>query len=142
MEAGEAGPAKKIDLKALLDKVPCFDGLPRKPPVNNHRADQGRPLDKQVRAWQQTLLHMLRLLTKVHLQSSGMDPEVRLLHAQGWQVLAELYHKLLEYRRECSVPGVASAQERGPLQPGRPQYGEVSGQHQSNERVKAVYVRR
>ena len=103
-------PAKKIDLKALLDKVPCFEGLPRKPPVNNHRADQGRPLDKQMRAWQQTLLHILRLLTKVHLQSSGMEPEVRLLHAQGWQVLAELYHKLLEYRRECSVPGVASAQ--------------------------------
>ena len=85
------------------------DGLPRKPPVTNHCADQGRPLDTQVRAWQQTLLNMLRLLTKVHLHSGGLEPDVWLLHAQNWQVLAELYHKLLDYRRECSVPGVSSA---------------------------------
>ena len=98
-------PTEKIDPKVLLDKVPCFDGLPRKPPVNNHRADQGRPLDKHVRAWQQTLLNMLRLLTKVHLHSVGLEPDVRLLHAQGWQVLAELYQKFLDHRRKCSVPG-------------------------------------
>ena len=56
---------------------------------------------------------MLWLLTKVHLLSGGLEPYVRLLHAQGWQVLAELYHTLLDYRRECSIPGVSSSQGNG-----------------------------
>ena len=69
-------PSKRIYWKALLDKVPCFDGLPRMPRVKNHHTDQGSHLDKQVRAWQQNLLNMLRLLTKVHLHSGGLEQDV------------------------------------------------------------------
>ena len=101
-------PAQKVDLPWLLEKVPYFEDLPEKPPVRSHRPGRGNPLDNQVVAWQQTLLHVLRLLAEVYLSSRSLAPEVRLLHAQGWQVLAELYHQLLEYRN--SVPGLSRAQ--------------------------------
>ena len=101
-------PARKIDLRSLLEKVPYFEGRPAKPPVRSHRTVQGCPLDSQVRAWQQTLLQVLRLLTQVHLFSGALAPDVLLLHAQGWQILAELYHQLLEYRT-AGIPGLSGA---------------------------------
>ena len=51
-------PAQKVDLPWLLEKVPYFEDLPEKPPVRSHRPGRGNPLDNQVVAWQQTLLHI------------------------------------------------------------------------------------
>ena len=53
---------RKLDLKSVLTTVPRFGQLPAAPPNNNHRGDGLLKKDKQEKAYQQTLLHSLRLL--------------------------------------------------------------------------------
>ena len=52
----------RLDVKALLDNTPCFEGLPSRPQDNNHSGDGKGRLDRSLKATQGSLLHLLRLL--------------------------------------------------------------------------------
>ena len=43
---------RRLDLKAILSKVPRFEGLPFKPPENNFRGDALKKEDRERKAWQ------------------------------------------------------------------------------------------
>ena len=57
---------RRLELKTVLDEVPIFDILPRRPPVNNHRGDGAKGIDRTIRTWQQTQLHVLRMLALLY----------------------------------------------------------------------------
>ena len=102
---------KKIDLKGLLDGVPPYDTLPRKPPVNNYRGHAGYRNDKVWRSWQQSILHVMRIQAKVlqEWQAVGPQAELHKTLAQSWQLQGELYMKILQARKEASLPGSVGA---------------------------------
>ena len=56
---------RRIDLKALLEEVPVFATLPRRAPANNYRVHGAYKNDKTLRAWQQTILQILRVQAEV-----------------------------------------------------------------------------
>ena len=99
-------PEGKLELKPILEKWPAFGDLPRKAPHNNYRSQKNSLVDRNVRTWQQTLLHCLRLHAHVHqaLQAKNV-PEHEVLLLQAWQLQAELYNKMSDYRKEQSIPG-------------------------------------
>ena len=50
---------RKLPLAALLEEVPRYNGIPFKPPEFNLG---GSRVDKSLKAWKQTVLHILRLM--------------------------------------------------------------------------------
>ena len=53
---------RHLDLKSVLTKIARFELLPSEPPENKFRGDAHKREDRERKAWQQTLLHTLRLL--------------------------------------------------------------------------------
>ena len=92
---------RKLDLPLVLQRVPKYDGVPARAPENNHRGDAKSPLDKQLRNYQNTVLHLVRLLGTAY--SGG--PNARVQFQQAWQLLGEVYLKLGNHRKELSIPG-------------------------------------
>ena len=93
-----------MDLKELLDQFPLYQGLPRRPPENNHKGDSKSTFDRQLRAQQQSLLHLLRMLTTVYSQlSQGIDAVSEFQMA--FALTAELYCKMEDSRKESSITG-------------------------------------
>ena len=105
---------RKLDLKTILAKIPRFEGLPSRPPENNFRGDAQKRDDRERKAWQQTLLHILRLLTAQYPEiKKTVDRETRVLFQQTFQLVAELEVKVESLRRESSIPG--STPQSGPV---------------------------
>ena len=102
-----------MDLKIVLHLVPKWDGLPLKPPENNHKMDSNNFADKQHKAWQQHILHCLRMYAAVYhgtFCGSGDAGFVKTLSQQRFQLLVELYQKLEIVRKETSIPGSSAEQ--------------------------------
>ena len=90
----------------MLTKIPRFEVLPSKPPENNFRADSHKREDRERKAWQQTLLHTLRLLVAQYVAlKAQVDKETLVLYQQTFQLVAELTAKVEATRREASIPG-------------------------------------
>ena len=100
--SGVQSGERKLDLKQVLGQYPRFAQFPAAAPTNNHRADGLSKTDKKEKAWQQTLLHALRMLATVYGQ---VQPEVHPGCQQLFQLLAELYMKIEGSRKEASLPG-------------------------------------
>ena len=84
---------RRLDMKTVLGSVPRFKGLPRQAPQNNHRYDSNSKQDKKERAWQQTLLHGLRLFSTVYLKLGEREQgqAVTVLVQQLFQLLYANY---------------------------------------------------
>ena len=105
---------RHLDLKSVLTKIPRFEGLPSKPPENNFRGDAHKREDRERKAWQQTLLHTLRLLAAQYVAvKAQVDKETLVLYQQTFQLVAELTAKVEATRREASIPG--STPQAGPV---------------------------
>ena len=100
--SGVQSGERKLDLKQVLGQYPRFAQFPAAAPTKNHRADGLSKTDKKEKAWQQTLLHALRMLATVYGQ---VQPEVHPGCQQLFQLLAELYMKIEGSRKEASLPG-------------------------------------
>ena len=105
--AGALSSQRHLYLKVVLDSVPRFAELPQRAPEKNYRkAGSGRS-DRQLKAWQQQVLHSLRFLAAIYVQyTSGGDQNLVVNQLQQlWQLLAEFYHKVEDARKEASLPG-------------------------------------
>ena len=89
----------RIEMRKLLEKYPMLRGLPRRAPENNMKGDSKKREDKFLKVIQQHLLHILRV--QAHLLASPSQATT----LQLWQYIAELYHKVLQERKELSLPG-------------------------------------
>ena len=98
---------RKFTLAHVLDSVPRFGDLPIKPPENNFRQQGKSTYDRQLRSYQQTLLHILRMLGAAYCSQEGLDSQT--FFRMGWQLLSELYLKLQTDRKEASIPGSTPA---------------------------------
>ena len=97
---------RRLDLKSLLEEVPIFRELPARAPENNVTAVARSPLDKVHRAWQQSLLHGLRLFAYLYTGMRHCEDHKFLEIAQKfWLHQCELYTKVENHRRERTVPG-------------------------------------
>ena len=98
---------RKLDLKTVLDKVPRYQDVAWRAPENNYRQDAKNSMDGTVKNWSQWTLHQLRFqLTVYHLLEEGQDVEtVRTLLQQQFQLTAELFQRMTNWRRERSLPG-------------------------------------
>ena len=57
---------RRLDIKNLLLSIPRYAGLPEQGPLNNHRKDGRSKVDSNCRAWQQVVLHSVRLLKRLY----------------------------------------------------------------------------
>ena len=98
---------RRLELKTVLDSIPRFEEVPVKAPENNHRLDSRRGSDTTVKSWSQRLLHSLRLQAYLYsLMLAAENPTlVKTLFEQHFQLTAELYSTLSNYRKEQSIPG-------------------------------------
>ena len=100
---GVRAGTRRLDLRSLLQNVPRYTGLPEQAPLNNHRKDAKSKVDTHSRSWQQSVLHSLRLVTRLY---TAEDEELAVpLIQQIFQLQAELYGKIENFRREYSLPG-------------------------------------
>ena len=99
--SGVQSGERKLDLSAVLAQVPKFEGLPTKAAENNHRQDGKQVQDRALKSYQQTILHIARLLTTAYVGG----PNCKVQYQQGFQLLAELFAKLQMARKEASIPG-------------------------------------
>ena len=95
----------RIEVKRLLEKFPHLRGLPQRAPDNNMRGDHKKREDKFLKVMQQNVLNILRI--SAH-QLATPEPQVAL---QLWQYCAELYFKVLQERKEMSLPGCTKEQQ-------------------------------
>ena len=63
---------RKLDLKSVMEGIPRYQGLPVRPPENNHRGDAKNGRDRTCRDWQSKLLHLKRAVVSVYV---GMSKE-------------------------------------------------------------------
>ena len=102
---------KKLDLKSFLEQLPLWAEIPARAPDNNHRQDGKNVRDKMYKFWSQTILHLLRsqaVLHSVLKDWAGMDEEngeIVVLSQQHYQLMCELYQRILEERKRSSIPG-------------------------------------
>ena len=104
---------RKLELREVLQNFPKFADLLGKPPENNHRGDRAGFLDKERKAQQQALLHGLRMTAAVYMGiNTGLDPAmIHVWLKQVFQHWCEQYHKLLQLRKESSIPGSVAPQD-------------------------------
>ena len=102
----------KLNLKDLLTAVPVFQELPKVAPVNNHRQDGRSSHDKVMRAYQQSMLHLLRLLAFGYMAITSHQDEstLRTIFEQIFQYVIEIAQKIEDGRKESSIPGSIPSQ--------------------------------
>ena len=98
---------RKLDLKRLLADIPIFRTLPARTPDNNHRGDGRSHQDRSLKVFQSLVGHLLRIFTVLHQVHVQVDEqgEMIALSQQGWLLLAELWHRLNDQRKQWSIPG-------------------------------------
>ena len=100
---GVQNGSRKLNLATLLDSVPKFAELPVRPAENNFRGQGRSNWDRQLRSYQQTILHLLRMWTTVYMTTDESEANVKFRMA--WQLLGELFQKIQVDRKEHSLPG-------------------------------------
>ena len=103
-----AAGTRKLPLSSLLDELPRFEGLPAKPAENNFRQQGKSQQDRLLRSYQQSLLHLLRIMVTAYSAQTVQDSNVRF--RMGWQLISELYHRIHNDRKEASIPGSTPVQ--------------------------------
>ena len=78
----------RLDLKKVLDSVPIIASISTRAQDNNHNQDGKGIVDCTHKAWQQKLLHALRLLGVICLSDDGEDTYTKFL--QLFHLLADL----------------------------------------------------
>ena len=106
--SGVAAGTRRLNLAQLLDSVPRFVELPVRPAENNFRGQGRASWDRQLRSYQQTLLHGLRMWSAVYMCEDQDEATTRFKMA--WQLTAELYQKIQADRKEASIPGCVGSQ--------------------------------
>ena len=102
---------KKLDLKNFLDQLPVWAEVPARAAENNHRQDGKNVRDKTYKYWSQLILHLLRSQAVIHSvlkDWAGIDEEngdIVVLSQQHYQLMCELYQKMVEERKKASIPG-------------------------------------
>ena len=86
-------------MKTVLKDIAEYTEIPRAPPHNNYRGDGKKEQDKVVKAWANAQLNSLRML------ATAYQKEDKTLMEQCWQLQAVLYKRMVDYRKECSLPG-------------------------------------
>ena len=71
--------------------------ISRKMLVNNHATNGRGFVDRSVKAWQQKLLHALRILSNLSISDGEEDSYVSVLHL--FHLIAELEQSFLDFRR-------------------------------------------
>ena len=103
----------RLEVKNILSNVPCYEGMPVKPPENNHQADYKSKLDRSLKATQSTLLHILRTIAAefgcaaVRAREGKDANEIRggSFQEKAFALGAALYFRLQTERKENSIPG-------------------------------------
>ena len=106
--SGVAAGTRRLNLAQLLDSVPRFVELPVRPAENNFRGQGRASWNRQLRSYQQTLLHGLRMWSAVYMCEDQDEATTRFKMA--WQLTAELYQKIQADRKEASIPGCVGSQ--------------------------------
>ena len=91
----------RLDLKKVLDSLPIIGSIPTRAQDNNHNQDGKGIVDRAHKAWQQKLLHALRLLGVISLSDDGEDTYTKLL--QLFHLLADLEQSVCDFRKTSSV---------------------------------------
>ena len=105
---------KKIEVQAVLKELPIFKGLAQKGQENNHARDGAFPQDKVHRAWQTSVLNLMRIMACLfegvaHLPD---DDETKILFLQAFHLMGELENRIKTYRKQRSIPtSVQKAEE-------------------------------
>ena len=94
---------RKLKLNQVLDNLPKFHELPVKPADNNFRLQGKGGHDSLLKSYQQTTLHVLRMMTTAYIQDDESTAQAPFLMA--WQLLSELYNRIQNDRKEASIPG-------------------------------------
>jgi hypothetical protein len=104
---------RRLEMRDVLQQFPRFADLPTKPPENNHRGDKVGSLDKERRILQQAFLHTLRMNASIYM---GLNSNLETALLQIWlkQMFTfncEQYQRLMNLRKEASIPGSVVAQD-------------------------------
>ena len=92
---------QRIEVRKLLELHPRLAQVPARAQENNLCPEHRKKADQFLKSVSQHLLNALRLMTYRWLR----DPNPQ-LELQIWQYLAELHFKVMQERRELSVPGI------------------------------------
>jgi len=88
-----------------MEGIARYKEIPNEAPHNIQRGDSKRETDRVVQAWSKTTLHTLRCLPDLYRMVPTGDGSILL--QKVWQLQAELFKRLTEYRKEASMPGSA-----------------------------------
>jgi hypothetical protein len=102
------GAGEKFPARSLLEEVPLYEGLKSKAEENNHGLDGRSQQDKMLKAWQQRMLNVARVLATLYpaLKEAGSDYDVA--SQQLFYYVLETESQLLKERKRRSVPGAAA----------------------------------
>ena len=79
----------RLDVRKALETLPYISEIPRKAQDNNHNSDGKQFLDKTVKAWQQKLLHALRMLGNISVADGEQDTYTQFCkHFIFWRILS------------------------------------------------------
>ena len=97
-----------LSLKVAPESVQAFERIPCKAQNNNHREDWKNRLDKEDKAWQQSLLHISRLLAYIGttLESSAPDGQEENMQDKFlcvFHMVGDLKKKIESHRKESSI---------------------------------------
>ena len=101
-----------ISVKTALEGVPIISPIALRAAKNNHRGDSNNRFDRECRAWQQSLLHICRLLASSgmafetddeELLNLDVDPNEKFLSA--FHLAAHLEKRIENYRKSTSIRG-------------------------------------
>ena len=97
---------------------PCAEGVPiispiaLRAPENNHRGDSNNRFDRECRAWQQSLLHICRLLAFSGMafetddeESLNLDVDPNEKFLSAFHLAAHLEKRIENYRKSTSIRG-------------------------------------
>ena len=93
----------RLDVRKALETLPYISEIPRKAQDNNHNSDGKQFLDETVKAWQQKLLHGLRMLGNISVADGKQDTYTEIL--QTFHLLADLEQSLCDFRKTQSIRG-------------------------------------
>ena len=97
----------KFPAKTLLDEVPVFEGLKSKAEDNNHGQDSRSPQDKMLKAWQQRMLNMARVVACLYPAMKDFGEDYDVATQQLFFYILETESQVLKERKRRSVPGAA-----------------------------------
>ena len=105
--AGVQAGTRKLPLATVLETFPKFAELPTRPAEKNFRSHSKSQWVRQLKSYQQTLLHILRMWSTLYTLEDDQDADMKF--RMSWQLCAELFHKLQHDRKEASIPGCTPA---------------------------------